>query len=169
MSTKKSLWTLFGILVIAGWLLGSAIQAGAETLIYKAYHYAEKTENVLVGDVENHSLQLATRRVFFIFENGEVATGTLSNIGDYIGSSGTLTSYGTITFADGSAIFIKREVKVVEGKTTATKGQIAKGTGRFQAIKGTQETKTKLLPLEKGEVGQKGISEGAINYTLPPK
>ena len=169
MAIRKSMLILFGILLITAWVLGSAIQAGAETLIYKAYHYAEKTENVLVGDVENHSLQLATRRVFYIFENGEVATGTLSNIGDFIGTSGTLTSYGTITFADGSAIFIKREVKIVEGKTSATKGQITKGTGRFLGIKGTQEVKTKFLPLEKGEVGQKGISEGAINYTLPPK
>jgi hypothetical protein len=169
MVTKKSIGVIFGILLISGWVLGSAVQAGAETLNYKAYHYAEKNENVLVGDVENHSLQLAIRRVFLIFENGEVATGTLSNIGDIIGTSGTLTSYGTITFADGSVIFIKREVKVVEGKTTETKGQITKGTGRFQGIKGTQDTKTKLLPLEKGEVGQKGISEGTLTFTLPSK
>jgi hypothetical protein len=169
MNNRKAVWILLGILLISAWILGPAVQAGAETLNYKSYHYAEKNENVLVGDVENHSLQLAIRRVFYIFENGEVATGTLSNIGDYIGTSGTLTSYGTITFADGSAIFIKREVKTVEGKITETKGQITKGTGRFQGIKGTQTAKTKLLPLEKGEAGQKGISDGTLTYTLPPK
>jgi hypothetical protein len=163
------MWILFGIMGIAAWVLGSSIQARAETLNYKSYHYAEKNENILVGDVENHSLQLAIRRVFYVFENGEVATGILSNIGDYIGTSGTLTSYGTITFADGSTIFIKREVKTVEGKTTETKGQITKGTGRFQGIKGTQTAKTKLLPLEKGEVGQKGISDGTLTFTLPTK
>ena len=52
---------------------------------------------------------------------------------------------------------------------TETKGEITKGTGRFQGIKGTQAAKTKYLPIEKGEVGAKGIAEGTITYTLPPK
>jgi hypothetical protein len=169
MATKKSMWVLFAILVISAWVLGSAIQAGAETIHYKSYHYTDKSERILVGDVEDHSLTLYTRRYFFIFENGEVATGTFSNLGDYIGTSGTVTSYGNITFADGSTISLKREVKVVEGKTSESKGQITKGTGRFRGIKGTQEGKTKLLPLEKGEASQKGISEGNLTFTLPPK
>ena len=37
MATKKSMWVLFGILVISAWVLGSAIQAGAETMNYKFY------------------------------------------------------------------------------------------------------------------------------------
>ena len=169
MATRKSMWVLFGILVISAWILGSANQAGAETLNFKAYHYTDKTERILAEDVENHSLTLYTRRYFFIFENGEAATGIFSNLGDYIGNSGTSTSYGKITFADGSTISLKREIKVTEGKTSETKGQITRGTGRFQGIKGTQEAKTKLLPLEKGEAAQKGISEGNLTFTLPPK
>jgi hypothetical protein len=169
MATKKAMWVFFCILAVSAWVLGSAIQAEAEILNYKSYHYAEKIESVLVGDVENHSLSLATRRVFYIFENGEVATGILFNIADNIGTSGIMTSYGTINFAEGSTIFIKREVKVVEGKTTETKGEITKGTGRFQGIKGTQAVKTKLLPLEKGEVGQKGYGEGSLTFTFPSK
>ena len=35
MATKKPIWVLFGILVISAWILGSAIQVGAETLMRK--------------------------------------------------------------------------------------------------------------------------------------
>ena len=37
MVTKRSIWVLFGILVILVCVLGSAMQAGAETLNYKLY------------------------------------------------------------------------------------------------------------------------------------
>ena len=48
-------------------------------------------------------------------------------------------------------------------------GEIIKGTGRFEGIKGTQTAKAKYLPVEKGEAGPKGIGEGTITYTLPSK
>jgi len=35
MAARKSLWILFGILVLSAWLLGSVGQAGAETMKYK--------------------------------------------------------------------------------------------------------------------------------------
>jgi len=58
MATRKSLWILFGILVISAWILGSAIQAGAETLNYKFYTYVIKAEDVPVADVEGHTVGL---------------------------------------------------------------------------------------------------------------
>jgi hypothetical protein len=168
MSTKKLFGILFGILVIATWVLGSAIQAGAETMNYKAFNYTEKREALSVGDVEGHGLALETRRVFLLFENGEVATAVIFAIADFLKDSGSNMSYSTITFADGSTISIKREVKWVGG-VTETKGEITKGTGRFQGIKGTQTAKTKYLPIEKGELAPKGIGEATLTYTLPPK
>ena len=42
MARRKSMWILFGILVISVWVLASATQAGAETWKYKYYNYAEK-------------------------------------------------------------------------------------------------------------------------------
>jgi len=35
MTTKKSVWVLFGILVLSAWVLGSAIQVGAETMKFR--------------------------------------------------------------------------------------------------------------------------------------
>jgi hypothetical protein len=47
--------------------------------------------------------------------------------------------------------------------------EIIEGTGRFEGIKETHAGKAKYLPVEKGKAGPKGIGEGTITYTLPPK
>ncbi len=109
---KKSMWVLFGILVISAWLLGSAIQARAETLNYKVYTYVTKAENVPIGDVEEHNMVFNTRRAFCVFENGEVATQSSVFTGDLIKSVGSGLQYSTLTFADGSTIIMKVQVTV---------------------------------------------------------
>ncbi len=70
MTTKKSKWVLFGILVISAWVLGSTIQAEAETMNYKFYTYLIKGESATVGDVEGHIVYLNMRGAFYVFENG---------------------------------------------------------------------------------------------------
>jgi len=84
MATKKSMWVLFGILLISSWVLGPAIHAGAETMNFKTYSYVVKAEEVSIGDVEDHTLSLVTRRGFCLFENGEVATSIFFVMGEYI-------------------------------------------------------------------------------------
>jgi len=173
MATKKSICVLFGILVIWAWVLGSATQAGAETMNYRGYTYADKAEEVLIGDVEDHTLRLETRRGFYVFENGEVATILAHISGDYIKGAGSYMSYTTITFADGSTIVIKRQAAITAvggvAAASATKGEVIKGTGRFVGMKGTLTSKSKILPREKGEAGQKAVVDATITYTLPPK
>ena len=168
MATKKLIWIPFGILVISAWIFGYTTQAGAETLNYKSYSYTAKLENVSVGDEEGHTLYLAIRRAFYVVENGEVATASLPQIGDFTKGAGSYTLYNTITFADGSTIHIRVKGAVGAG-AGSSKGEIIKGTGRFEGIQGTITTKTKYLPVEKGELGPKGYGEGTITYTLPPK
>jgi len=173
MATKKSIWVLFGILAISAWVLGSAIQAEAETLKYKFYTYVIRGENNLIGDVEGHLFWHHVREAFYAFENGEVATVTAIVSGDFIGTSGTFMQYVTVNFEDGSTIIIKSQGTggtPPAGTTTAGwKSEIIKGTGRFQGIKGTHTAKAKYLPLQKGEIGQKGYGEGTFTYTLPSK
>ena len=78
-----------------------------------------------------------------------------------------------MTFAVGSTTFMKVQVRV-EGTSAGASAsritrEIIKGTGRFEGIKGTGTARVKYLPLEKGEPGPKGIGEGSLTYTLPPK
>ncbi len=174
MARRKTSRLLFGILMIATFFLGSSFQAEAETLKYKSYNYVVKAEDVPVGDVEGHTVGLSIRKAFYVFENGEVATTNSVATRDLIKGAGTSVQYTTISFADGSTIIIKSQGR---GGGTASAAQtsgaltseIIKGTGRFEGIKGTQATKLRFLPVEKGEGGPKGIGEGTIAYTLPSK
>jgi len=175
MVTKKSMWVLFGILVISAWVLGSAIQVGAETMNYKIYTWVIKGEQVPVSDVEGHAVRLTVRNAILVFENGEVATSYAVATSDTIKGSGPFIQYSTITFADGSTITRKDQGTLVGGTAMGvyTEGgwtsEIIKGTGRFEGIKGTHTAKAKFLPVEKGEAGPKGIGEGTYTFTLPSK
>ena len=141
MTTKKSIWILLGILMTSVWIFGSAIQAGAETMNFKAYSYVVKSEAISIGDVEDHILGLETRRGFSLFENGEVGTGILFVMGDYIKGLGSNTSYGTITFSDGSTIMTKRQMTITasEGKPQLqadSKAKSSKGQDDLRELRG---------------------------------
>ncbi len=173
MATRKSICVFFGILMISAWVLGSAIQAGAENMNFKLYTYVTKGEIAPIDDVEGHIVNLLVRRSFHAFENGEVAIVNAVITGDYIKGSGTFKNYLTITFPDGSTMIVKGEGTVggTAGGALASggwKSEIIKGTGRFVGIKGSLTSKAKYLPVEKGEAGAKGYGEGTIDLqTLP--
>jgi hypothetical protein len=168
MATKNSMWVLFDILVISALILGSAIQVGAETMKFKSYSYVTKSESIPVGDVEGHTLSVIIRRSFVLFDNGEVATGRAVVSTDMIKGSGSSIQYRTLTFTDGSTI-VERGVGKQGGTASAAESEIIKGTGRFEGIKGTSTSKSKILPAEKDEAGVKLVSEVTMTYTLPSK
>ena len=107
-------------------------------------------------------------------ENGEVATriGVILQESTIKGSA-TTVQYETITFADGSTIFMKvqttNEATVAGQQASRGTREIIKGTGRFEGIKGTGTGASKFSPIEKGEVTPKSIGELILTYTLPPK
>ena len=174
MATKKFIYILFSILVISTWVLGPAIQAGAETMKYKFYTWAIKGDMIPVADVEGHMVGYVTRGAFYVFENGEIATINQVGTGDLVKGSGPFMQYVTIKFEDGSTITIKSQ-GTLGGRAEGSGGsggwtsEIIKGTGRFEGIKGTQSAKAKYLPIEKGEAGPKGYGAGTITFTLPSK
>ena len=176
MAARKSTFILFGILVITAWVLGSVMQAGAETMNYKYYTWVIKSENVPISDMEGHAVGFIMRGGFFVFENGEVATANQVATIDYIKGAGPFMSYVTINFADSYTIIIKNQgtmagVSTGSPSVVAWTSEITKGTGRFEGIKGTQtqRDKPKVFPLEKGEVFPKAYHEGTITYTVPTK
>ncbi len=168
MSTRKSTWILLGILVISAWLLGSVIQAEAETMNYKFYTYSIKGDWVPIPDVEGHAVGYGLRGSFMVLENGEVAYAEAVILRDWVKTAGTISQYSTIKFQDGSTIVTKTHGTTGVG-TAGMITEIIKGTGRFQGIKGTGTSKAKYLPQEKGEAAPKGWGEGTLTYTLPSK
>lgn len=175
MATKKAMWVLFSILVISAWVLGFAIQAGAETLRVKVSAYSTKVEVIPIEDMEGHAIIAGTRKGLAFFENGDIATYTNWGTGDYIKGKGAVDGYTRFTFEDDSTIFYKLKgiwepgpKGLAIGKGT---GEFIKGTGRYEGIKGGLTWSGKAYTnysKEKGTLGD-GVLEITATYTLPQK
>jgi hypothetical protein len=176
MAKRKSIWILFGILVISTWVLGPAIQAGAETMNCKTSGNSVKREAAQIPDVEGHTININMREGLAFFENGEVAALKSSSTWDGIsGKRGRSQGYMAFTFVDGSTIiisFLQMLEADQEGKLsyfTKSTGEILKGTGRFEGIKGSASGTGKQLKAEKGELTGKTANDWTYTYTLPTK
>ena len=176
MATKRSMWILFGILVMAAWVLGSAIQAGAETLKCKASGNVVKREVMPIPDVEGHTYNMLMRDGLAFFENGEVATFKAFTMSDVTAGKGVLTNgYQLFTFVDGSTMitsFHSTQEPDPEGKFAwliKGTGEIRKGTGRFEGIKGNISGTAKQFKPEKGDISGKSFWDWTFTYTLPSK
>jgi hypothetical protein len=178
MATKKSiiLWSLVNILIIAVWLLVVVTQAGGETMKARSSNNMVKIEAIPIGDVDAHHIGVGTRDGLAFFESGEVATLKSFNTWDLVrGKGGLVQGYSLFTFVDGSTIIttLLQEYEVdLERKFTWNikfTGQIVKGTGRFEGIKGTLSGTGKRFKTEKGELMGKVAQDWTFIYTLPPK
>jgi len=168
MAAKKFVGILFGVLVISAWVLGSAGQAGAETMNFKFYTWSIKGDWTPVADVEGHAVGYGVRGSFVVLENGEVAYSEAVILRDWKKTEGTISQDSTIKFQDGSTIITKSQGTTGVG-TSGLTTEIIKGTGRFEGIKGTGTSKAKYFPQEKGEAAPKGWGETTLTYTLPSK
>ncbi len=173
MAAKKSMWVLFGVLVISAWILGSAIQAGAETMKCRAAETVTKYDQIPVGDQEGHVLGVQISEGLAFFENGEIAKRRCHSIYDSITGKGSQAIvYSIFTFEDGSTIVTRNErLSSVDksGKRSAkATSEILKGTGRFEGINGTAAATSKPFPRTKEESGR-NAADITFTYTLPAK
>jgi hypothetical protein len=174
MFTKKSICVLFGILAISVWVLGSALQAGAETKNFKFYGWPSNRLSMPIEDTEGHTLTLTMASLIYMFEDGEAASATSVSTSDMIKKAGQWNQYLTFHFADGSTVIIKGQ-GITESTASGAYGkaritnELIKGTGRFEGIKGTAAGKLNYMPIEKGELAPKIYGEGTWTYTLPSK
>jgi hypothetical protein len=159
--------------VIGIWLLGAVPQAMAETMNIKYFSHVMKREGVPIPDAEGHAVAFGMSEGATVLETGEMAWHKSVVLSDMTKGSGSIELYSTHTFPDGSTFttHTKGTVEATSAGVTARKwaGDIIHGTGRFQGIKGTITTSSKMLPPEKGEIAGKNIGEGTLNYTLPSK
>ena len=173
MATKKSVWVLFSILVISAWVFGSAIQAGAETMKCRLAVTATKDERMPVGDEERHLLGMNRMEGLAFFENGEIAKVRSDSIFDSIPGKGTQAiTYTFFTFYDGSTVIARGQRVIAPGQTGSLPaqniGEIIKGTGRFEGIKGTTSATGKQFPRTKEEPSR-AANDVTFTYTLPSK
>jgi hypothetical protein len=175
MATRKSVWVLLGILVISAWILGSAIQAKAETMKCRTAGVVTKDETLSVGYEEGHVLGLQITEGLAFFENGEIANIRSHLVYDRYdqvvpGKSSQAIGYTIFTFEDGST-FVQRFQRL-QGSDMTLPAQVAseliKGTGRFEGIKGSASGTSKRAPEVKGEA-KKYVSDMTFTYTLPTK
>jgi hypothetical protein len=173
MTTKKSIWVLFGILVMSAWVLGLAIQVEAETMKCKAIQTATKDERMEVGDEKGHVLALQRMEGLAYFENGEIAKMRSDAVFDFIPGKGVQAlGYTFYTFDDGSTIEVRFQRAVVPGPagsgSAKASSELIKGTGRFEGIKGTSSGAGKNFPPSKEEPAR-AFTDITFSYTLPTK
>jgi hypothetical protein len=175
MATKKSMWVLIGFFIIAAWLLGIVIEAQAETMKCKFTRVVTKEVTWPVSDEEGHILLMQISEGLAFFENGDIANFKTQAISDRrtgTGKGSQAISYVFFRFEDGSSIIVRNEYRSIadaSGKiSTKGGGEIIKGTGRFEGIKGTYSSAGKPFPPIKGEA-DKYSGDITITYTLPPK
>ena len=176
MATKKSMWILFAILVVSAWVLGFAVQAGAETMKCRSSGIMVKREIIPIPDVEGHTIAIALREGLAFFEGGEVVPFKAFSTSDSImGKKGLAQGYLLFSFVDGSSIITSFSQPLEpdpEGKFAwynKFTGEILKGTGRFEGIKGSLSGDGKQFKPEKGELSGKSTNDWTFTYTLPSK
>ena len=173
MIRQKLMCVLFGVLVISAWVLGSTIQAGAETMKCRSFETQTKNDPVAVSDEAGHVLGVQINEGLSLFENGEIAKRRCHGIYDTIqGKRGLSIIYSIFTFEDGSTIVLKYQQLPITDKSgnlsVETTSDLIKGTGRFEGIKGTASATGKTLSGSEGEA-TKFFSDITFTYTLPTK
>jgi hypothetical protein len=177
MVTKRSIhiWILFGILIIAAWLLGSVTQAGAQTYTMKCREtgHQVKVHVIEVGDPPGHIVGVGEQAGVQSCEDGSVATTSSKWMTDLTKGSGKSQSYSLATYEDGSTIWSKGINTVTanpDGKTARWEGtfEYIKGTGRFEGIQGSGSWTGKRLVPTPG-AGAQYYLDYTITYTLPSK
>ena len=174
MATKKSIWVIFGILVISAWVFGSVTQATAETMKCRYATTATKDEIISVGDEDGHVLELLILQGLAFFENGEIAKLRSHAISDYRpGKGADAITYHIYTFEDGSKIVARNQRLMVRDQSGNLSAKVTteliKGTGRFEGIKGTASATGKTFPKGSEEEAVRSTSEMTFTYTLPIK
>ncbi len=175
MATRKSIWILFGILIIAAWLFGSATQVWAQTYTVKCREtgHFPKMHVIEVGDVPGHILVVGESAGVCSCDDGSVATGSTKSMGDFTKGSGKAQSYEVFTFEDGSTYWTKAQNNVKpgpDGKAAIWEGtmEYIKGTGRFEGIQGGGTfTGKRLVPVP--GAGAQYYWDSTGTYTLPSK
>lgn len=146
-------------------------QAGAETMTIKLVSMVEKMEMVKVSDVEGVFIGVMDRKGLSVFENGDIATTTCRGTFD---TKKGFQGYSALAFEEGSTIVMAWKGPTSRVPPGGKLGgysftfEYAKGTGRFEGIKGSGTITAKVPNWDK-DFKAKGFTyyEFTGTYTLP--
>jgi hypothetical protein len=174
MARNKAMWILSGVLVISAWVLGSAVQARAEVMKCKTVLTATKDERIPVNDEAGHALGMQILQGLAFFENGTLAKVRAHAVFDFIPGKGSqVIAYQIYTFEDGATIVNRVQRFVVPDQSghysVKATGEIVKGTGRFEGIKGTVSSTGKNFSKESEEEAVRSVADFTWTYSLPTK
>ncbi len=170
---KKMILTLILSFVLLFAFGPIVTKAGAETMNCKLVSMIEKVEMVKVGDIEGVFIGVMDRKGLSVFENGDIATTTCRGTFD---TKKGFQGYSALTFEDGSTIVVAWKGPTSRVPPGGKFGgysftfEYAKGTGRFEGIKGSG-TFTEKKPNWDKDYKAKGFTyyEWTGTYTLPSK
>jgi hypothetical protein len=147
------------------------IEAGAESMNFKAASMIDKVERVKVTLIDGVTIGVVDRRGLAIFENGDVATMSCRAIFD---TKKGFQGYSSMSFDDGSTLVLswKGPTSILPpgGKYRgySMKVEYAKGTGRFEGIKGSGTFTAKIPQWNKEYKAMDfGYYKFSGTYTLP--
>jgi hypothetical protein len=128
------------ICAVAGALFISAAKAD-ETVKWRHVHHLTGFQIQQVGDADGHALNLFRLPGIAFFPDGSIGTSLVVGTGDFTAGVGsTNNGYYSVSFADGSTLWLKftganntGASKTPTGKGTAI---VIGGTGRYAGAKG---------------------------------
>jgi hypothetical protein len=176
MEKRRIVLVVISFLLISIWLFPS--QAQAETRKYRIVMYFTRVEMSPIPALEGQAYMLTEFRGLTFWEDGEISAYSGAAIVEIYKGKGPVQNHVVHTFADGSTIVSKNRfinISAPDGKTSLYEdvtGEIVKGTGRFEGIKGTVTAKGKrFTPLSPGLKEMRGdaVVEGSMTFTLPTK
>ncbi len=150
----------------------TAIAVEAEELTFTATHRTVTAITAPVGDVSNHWISVARREGKVELGDGQSADyKNVYLIEAWVGQKGIRQGYSTLSFQDGSSIYISETMDSARDENNLPSGKglgtITKGTGRYKGITGTVEfTMQQLRPTSK-DPQRTSVTKAVIKYTQP--
>jgi hypothetical protein len=107
--------------------------AADETLKSRTVYYTTFVQCQPAPDADGHVISLVASTGLVSYPDVSIAAVNVLASTDYVKGSGTLVSYSTVTFREGSALFTKSNAT---GTKASLKMTILGGKGRYEGAKG---------------------------------
>ena len=117
----------------------NSVARADETLKWRHVQYIASAQTQDVGDINGHVMTMSRIPGIAFFSDGSTGATLVNSAADLTNGSGMLGGYLTLTFSDGSAIFLKFAGAIKVEGTNATRGgtyTVVGGKGRYAGAKG---------------------------------